>query len=184
MCKTVKGIELSEDAVEKARKKKLPIEKVDLKDFINRGEIFNVICGFQVLEHLSEPFDYLEAIIKILAPGGSLILCVPNKESFLKYQDNLLDMPPHHMTKWNLDTLKYLEKLFPLKLIRESFEPLAKLHISGYVSAYARHLRSRLPISQFFLTKRICHNIVSLLKKTELFRFLRGQSLYVLFKRI
>jgi SAM-dependent methyltransferase len=180
----VKGIELSEAAIQKALQKNLPVEQVDLQELVTRGEIFDAVCSFQVLEHINQPRDFLEAMVKVLAPGGSLILCVPNKDSFLRYRYNLLDMPPHHMTRWNSFTFKYLEKLFPLKIVRMSFEPLARYHIYGYVAAYSKYWRAKLPVGRYFLSEPRLRKIANILEKSGLHRFLRGQSLYVLFERL
>jgi len=180
----IKGIELNEVAIEQALRKNLPIEKVSLQELVDRGEIFDAVCSFQVLEHVGQPREFLEAIFKVLSPGGRLILSVPNKASFLRYQYNLLDMPPHHMTRWNAFTFKYLEKLFSLKMVRLSFEPLAQYHILGYVTAYGQHWRAKLPVGQFLLSDPSLHRSAAALEKSGLYHFLRGQSLYALFKRL
>jgi 2-polyprenyl-3-methyl-5-hydroxy-6-metoxy-1,4-benzoquinol methylase len=179
----VKGIEFNEEAVEKARNKKLPVENIDLKQLIGNGETFDAVCSFQVLEHTTNPRKFLESIMNVLTNDGILILSVPNKESFLKQQFNILDMPPHHMTRWNLSALRYLEKLFPIKMIRASYEPLAKYHISGYVSAYIQLVSTKLPLGRFLLSERIIRVISALLEITGMYSFLRGQSLYVVFKK-
>lgn len=180
----VKGIELSGAAIQKAFQKNLLVERVDLQELVARGAIFDAVCGFQVLEHVNQPRDFLEAMIKVLAPGGRLILCVPNKDSFLRYRHNLLDMPPHHMTRWSSFTFKYLEKLFPLKVVRMSYEPLARYHIYGYVAAYGQYWHAKLTAGRSFLSESRLRKIVDILEKSGLYRFLRGQSLYVLFERL
>lgn len=178
-CRGIKGIEYSEEAVQTALKKQLNVEKATLKDLIERRESFDAICSFQVLEHVSLPLQFLEDVLLLLKPGGALILCVPNKESFLKYQYNLLDMPPHHMTKWSLETFKYLEKIFPLKLINASFEPLAEYHIEGYMKAYGEYVCKSIPVPSLAL-----HYFSNLLKISRLYRYCRGQSLYIRFKKL
>lgn len=178
-CKSVKGIEFSDEAVKKAIGKNLPVEKATLKALIDKGETFDAVCSFQVLEHISSPRPFLEEALKVLRPGGALMLCVPNKESFLKYQYNILDMPPHHMTRWCLDTFKYLEKIFPVKLVKSSFEPLALYHINGYVNAYGRDICKRVPVPSVAF-----NSFSSLLKITRLYRYCRGQSLYVRFEKL
>ena len=181
---SVKGIELSEATIQKALQKNLPVERVDLQELVARGEIFEAVCSFQVLEHVNQPRDFLEAMIKVLAPGGRLILCVPNKDSFLQYQYNLLDMPPHHMTRWNSFTFQYLEKLFPLKIVQMRFEPLAQYHISRYVESYAQHWCTKLPVLRRFLSGARLRQISDILERSGLCRLLRGQSLYALFKKL
>lgn len=42
---------------------------------------FDVICGFHVFEHITDPVQFAQAIRQRLAPGGYLYLRVPNRES-------------------------------------------------------------------------------------------------------
>ena len=179
----LRGIELSEWAVERARANNLPVELIGLEKLIAAGNLFDAVCSFQVLEHDSQPYDLISAMVKILRPGGKLILSVPNQKSFLQYQYNLLDMPPHHMTRWCSNTFKYLEKLFPLKLIRINYEPLTKYHIDGFITAYARHWQMKLPSIQFLFSEKKLDRVVNSLRKNGLNRFLRGQGLYGLFEK-
>lgn len=180
----VKGIETNKEAVEKAKLNKLPVEHIDLGEIVNRGETFDAVCTFQVLEHITDPRKFLEEIIAVLAPGGVLIMGVPNRDGFLKNQYSLLDMPPHHMTRWNISAFIYLEKLFPIKLIRYSFEPLAKYHIQWYISTYLQLIRKGLPLGPILLPKHWDRTFSEVLRKTGLYHYLRGHSLYVMFKKI
>ena len=43
------------------------------------GEQFDVVCNFQVIEHLVEPRPFLKQVRQILAPGGCLIVTTPNR---------------------------------------------------------------------------------------------------------
>ena len=181
---TIKGIELDEVTCSQAVQKNLPVELSNLHEIAARAETFDAICSFQVLEHVSEPLAFLQTMVKVLSRGGRLILCVPNKESFLRHQYNLLDLPPHHMTRWNAFTFKYLERIFPLKVVRINFEPLARYHIAGYVSAYAQYWRRRLPALQHLLLEPRLQKISNFLERTGFYRLLRGQSLYVSFRKL
>jgi len=180
----MKGIELNSSILEQALEKNLPVECVDLNELVVKGEMFDAVCSFQVLEHTSHPRELIEAMVKVLKPDGKLIVSVPNKESFLRYQYNLLDMQPHHMTRWCISTLKYLEKIFFLFLIHTKFEPLANYHISGYMAAYEKRFRNRFPILQKLLPDSRLRNFSSFLEKSSLYHLLRGQSLYVVFEKL
>lgn len=100
-------------------------------------EAFDVVCSFQVLEHISEVYDFLEAKIKCLKRGGKLLISVPNNESFLRDSDSVLNMPPHHVGLWTSVSLRYLEKVFPIRLLELHYEPLQEYHVDSYI--YATH---------------------------------------------
>lgn len=181
---TVQGIELNENAVSQARQRNLPVEPLDLRELVNQGETFDAVCSFQVLEHVHRPRELLEAIAQVLSPGGVLILSVPNRNSFLGRQYNLLDMPPHHMTRWDAKVFGYLPRLFPLKLLCLRLEPLAPYHIPGYVEAYGRYWNAKLPLLRRYLSEGRLRRIAEILHQKGLYRFLRGQTLYGVFKRL
>ena len=85
----------------------------------------------------TKPADFVKAACDLLPAGGKLILGLPNADSFLGCQFNLLDMPTHHMTRWTIGVLSRLPRWFPLKLVRIVTEPLADYHVDGYVQAYS-----------------------------------------------
>jgi SAM-dependent methyltransferase len=179
----MRGTELNQVAHEEARHKGLPVEYRTLEEIAAGKDLFDAVCSFQVLEHVVQPRLFLEAVVHILSPEGLLILSVPNRESFLEHQCNLLDLPPHHMTRWNAYAFKYLEKIFPLKIVRILYEPLARYHIAGYVSAYAQFWSRRLSFIRHFARERQIHTLAGLLERSGLYNFLRGQSMYVIFKK-
>jgi SAM-dependent methyltransferase len=177
------GIEYNSAAVTAARERNLPVSSTDLHTLATTSPAaFDVVCSFQVLEHASDPRAFLENCIALLKPGGRLVICVPNNESFLRYQYNLLDMPPHHMTQWAIDTFYALEKLFPLHLTYVEYEPLAPYHVTGYLFAQKKRLRES---SKFYriLLNRFSIAVISRVLNLGLRRYCRGQSIYVEFIR-
>lgn len=55
---------------------------------------FDIVCCFQVIEHLKYPEKLLALIKKLLKPGGILIISTPNKIQF--GQDYSLKIPFHY----------------------------------------------------------------------------------------
>jgi 2-polyprenyl-3-methyl-5-hydroxy-6-metoxy-1,4-benzoquinol methylase len=180
----IQGLELNEAAVTICQEKKLPVSRVDLEDFANQyAESQDAICSFQVLEHIPDPKSFIDASLKALKPDGKLIFCVPNIESFLGHQYNLLDMPPHHMLQWSEDAFKALEKIFPLKLEKVIREPLEAYHVSAYIHAYGQHFSSITPLSRI-LFNRLTIPVYERLLHFGLRKKLTGQSLYVQFRKV
>lgn len=179
------GIELNTTAAAYAQTKNIPVSNINLYELINEQKsYFDAICTFQVLEHISEPKKFIEAMIKLLRPGGKLIMAVPNSESFPKYSDSvLLDQPPHHMTKWSLKTFKSLESIFDLKLQRIKFEPLAEYHIDWYFLIQKNRL-PRLKLLRRLFDILINENIKPIVKnKSFARRLIKGHTLYVCFEK-
>jgi len=67
---------------------------------------FSSICALHFLEHIPNPKEYFANLVDILTPDGDMWISVPNRDRHL---DNSffesLDVPPHHLTTWNLQGL-------------------------------------------------------------------------------
>jgi SAM-dependent methyltransferase len=178
------GLELNRAAVEVAKHKNLPVTSIDLEEFAQNHPLSqDAICSFQVLEHVSKPKDFIAACLQALRTGGKLIFCVPNADSFLQYQYNLLDMPPHHMTQWNISAFKSLEHIFPLKLEKAIAEPLANYHVLGYIQAHGDRLRRFSPLGKL-VVNRYTIPLYTYFLKSGLRNILTGQSIYVQFRKL
>lgn len=64
------------------------------------GERFDLICCFQVFEHLPQPERFLAEARRLLTPGGMLVLTTPNG---LLRKDGL---NPHHVDEYSPDELR------------------------------------------------------------------------------
>jgi 2-polyprenyl-3-methyl-5-hydroxy-6-metoxy-1,4-benzoquinol methylase len=181
----IKGIEINESAVEIAKEQGLPVERVDIHLYADEyPESFDAMCSFQVLEHIPNPKSFIESSIKILKKNGILIFSVPNSESFLKYQYNLLDMPPHHMTHWSEVAFRALEHFSLIKLEKVFYEPLAAYHVSGYLNAYAQHYKSMFRAFKLVFNRYTLPILAKLLNLGEVKRFFRGQTILVQFRKL
>jgi SAM-dependent methyltransferase len=128
----VSGTELNMDSVRVAKGKGLEIDYITIQDKAKSiFETFDVVCTFQVLEHIYDIKSFIDASLKILRKGGKLIIAVPYNNPYLFGKDifNTLNLPPHHMGLWNTKSFQNLEKFFPMKLQKLVIE---KLPPTGY----------------------------------------------------
>jgi 2-polyprenyl-3-methyl-5-hydroxy-6-metoxy-1,4-benzoquinol methylase len=182
------GIELNEGAVAAAQKQSRPVRKEDLFDLAGKHpESYDVVCSFQVLEHILEVRSFIQASLDVLRPGGKLIFGVPNSGGFMGKADNdLLNQPPHHMTRWTAEVFRALPTLFPMKLQRLAFEPLADYHLDWYASIQREQLLSHFPENSVLksIAFRAVHNLfLPLIRRTGIYRFLRGHTVYACFEK-
>lgn len=149
------GLETSPLAFQAAFDKGLNVENLSLTDYIRafpqKLGTYDCVCAFQVLEHMEAPLQSLKDLLSLLKPNGTLILTTPNQDSFIRHAEmDPLNMPPHHVTRWRLETFRYLETLLPVRLVSFQFEPLAPYHVDWYLQLttsspsqeQARHLKS------------------------------------------
>ncbi|MGH9280547.1 MAG: class I SAM-dependent methyltransferase, partial [Acidimicrobiales bacterium] len=55
---------------------------------------FDVVVALEVIEHLLDPDAFLDEIVRVLAPGGSVILSTPRLDSLLVVASLLLGVQP------------------------------------------------------------------------------------------
>ena len=127
------GLELNESACESAKSKGLEVNLETIQAYSeNHIEEFDIVCSFQVLEHIDDVYSFIEAMTKTLKKGGKLIIGVPNDDSFYGKLESVLNMPPHHMGLWNEKSLSSLTNIFNLKDPDFYFEPLQDYHKEYY----------------------------------------------------
>jgi len=124
------GLEFNDEAVRKGRSRGLNVLKQPVSEHAEAlpGK-YDVVCAFQVLEHVTEPDDFCRACVNALAPNGILILTVPAEDSFLRIATNLyLNLPPHHALRWTDRALRNLAERQGLTVREIWHEPLAPYH--------------------------------------------------------
>lgn len=93
--KNIQGIDIDEGQVASCREKGLNVELVkDSIAYLNQNEgKFNFITAFDVLEHIppEAQIEFIKAIHKALAPGGSFMCSVPNASSVLGNRNRYID---------------------------------------------------------------------------------------------
>lgn len=188
--KEVYGLELNEKAVNECRKKGLTVFNELIQEHsTNHASFYDVVCMFQVLEHIYDVKDFLEASLKVLKPGGKIIIGVPNSEPYFLGYDKYctLNLPPHHMGLWNKKVFNELSSLFNLRILRTEYDIKGRViaeaylrakYLAGIKSLPGRHsVKEKLLLSVFgFVTLPL-----TFIKKIT--RGLNGSHIAVLFEK-
>lgn len=149
------GLEINEKAIEIAKNEGLDLRNEDMTSFAmnNHGQ-FDVVCSFQVMEHIYNVNEVLKAQLAVLKTGGVLLIAVPNNDSFLgknKHVSRCLNMPPHHMGLWDDNVFDFIEREFSVKKIGVYKEPFS---IKDYNVIHYNHVlnkfRSELFVKGYF----------------------------------
>src|SRR4030042_6354888 len=185
---SVVGLEFSAEAIKKCQEKGLTVFKENIQEYAkNNKEKYNIVCSFQVMEHIADIGNAIQASIDVIKNGGKLIISIPNSDSFTgKDINNLLDMPPHHMAIWNEQSLRGLEKIFNIKLDKIYFEPLQSYHFRFYY-----HVLFGSKISKFFgkflgdiINKILGRISLFLLVHTKLPEKIKGHTIMAVYIKI
>lgn len=132
----VSGIEISRDACKIAH----DVYGIELfngtfLDYLD-DKLFDVICMYQTLEHVYQPFEHIEKAYSRLKTGGILVIEVPNVYSF----DMLISKKrrwfsydlPRHLSHFYPQFLKKVLKKYNYKIIRiDRYYPNFVLSISN-----------------------------------------------------
>jgi SAM-dependent methyltransferase len=70
---------------------------------------YDVVCAFEVLEHLASPAQMFADMVRAARPGGLVIVSVPHVPSAMTRIPNFVfNAPPHHLTWWTEGALRAL----------------------------------------------------------------------------
>jgi len=102
---SVLGIDYSGEAIGKATgefsKTNLEFCRMDVAELSRLGRQFDLVCSFQLLEHLRHPLPFVEAVARCLRPDGSLLLTTPNRLSSVSEN-------PYHVKEYTAAELERL----------------------------------------------------------------------------
>jgi 2-polyprenyl-3-methyl-5-hydroxy-6-metoxy-1,4-benzoquinol methylase len=127
------GLELNQVAAATARSKGLGVltETIQVHAESHKAD-YDAVCCFQVLEHISQVWEFITSSVEVIHPGGLLVVSVPNNESFIFREFKpILNYPPHHMGLWSINSLLGLQKIAAIQPQGVFLEPLQPYHI-GY----------------------------------------------------
>lgn len=125
------GIELNNSAVTTCRNKGLKVFNESVIDYAtNHKNTYDYVFSFQVVEHIADVGLFIKAMVDLLKPGGLLLISVPNNDSALFKESAMvaLNMPPHHMGLWDINSLIALGACYPVRLEKIWLEGLDSRH--------------------------------------------------------
>ncbi len=110
------GVELSKTAVYFAKGKNRNVMQGDIESFSAQSEqqqAWDAVLLLKVLEHTPNPSDILSAVLRLVKPGGLVVIQIPNDFSALQEMAEKTIEPkewwvslPHHLHYFNFETLR------------------------------------------------------------------------------
>ncbi len=103
-----RGLEVSAHVAEQACQiSECPVHVGGPDDITDEPAAFDVVSGFEVLEHVLDARGVLAAAAAVLAPGGVLTLSVPNDRSpYVRNPPDVEGRPPYHINFFQPRTLQ------------------------------------------------------------------------------
>lgn len=175
-----KGLELNPQAIENNISPYIIENKLIKEESKENPNKYDAVVMFQVLEHIPDVNNFITDALNSLKKGGRFIIGVPNNNPYLFINDkyHTLNLPPHHAGLWNKNSLKSLEKIFPIELEVLEYEPLEESY-----DQFINHLLSKK--QKFYLRKPLSITIKlfpKLLKKI-LCHLINGRNVLAVFTK-
>lgn len=105
------AIEPSTEMADICQSKGLEVKRVCLEELNGMEGNFDVLCAFELLEHVHSPYLFLKKIYSLLKADGSLLLTTLNGNGFdilLLWERSKSVSPPHHLNFFNFKSLQHL----------------------------------------------------------------------------
>ncbi|MBP9080105.1 MAG: class I SAM-dependent methyltransferase [Flavobacteriales bacterium] len=117
----MQGTEFGERSIKACQAKGIPVKEGVLNPTDFAPESFDVVCTFEVVEHLVDPSDEIDKMLTLLRPGGLLYVTVPNFNCIARHADpgnwNVASYPEH----LNYFTPRTMNALLTAKGLRRSW---------------------------------------------------------------
>lgn len=116
----VTGIDVSPLAINIGQKfAPFPLRVSTVEQLIAEGGQFDVVTAFEVLEHLSDPLEFLGGAQRLLRPGGQAFFTVPNWNCLSVQSSTRPDwLPPIHLLFFSDPALRRAGELSGLTRVR------------------------------------------------------------------
>lgn len=133
--KNYTGLEFNTKAIEIAKANDIRVLNESIEAHSTSfTEYYDIVCYFQVLEHVENPQKFIESSLNCLKKGGKLIFAVPSEDSYCgTIVNNYLNYPPHHVSRWPDVTFNNVAEIFNLILDNVIHEEIHSSHASFYV---------------------------------------------------
>lgn len=107
--KTV-GVDITENSVKQCKEKGHNAFCGTLEDYLKiyPKEKYDFVMSFHCLEHVVNPREYIAEMINICKTGGLCINAIPYTSILEQPWWDVLNSPPHHMTRWSISAIEEL----------------------------------------------------------------------------
>ncbi|GIW43238.1 MAG: hypothetical protein KatS3mg077_0520 [Candidatus Binatia bacterium] len=149
------GVDREESVIALARQRyqreNLEYHVCRLEELATMQSKFDLICHFQVIEHLPDPHPFLRAARRVLASGGCLLVTTPNRP--MSRVEN-----PYHVREYAAEELvALLGEVFPRV---EMFGVWGNERVMAFEEERVRHAQRILRLDPFGLRRHLPRRVI------------------------
>ncbi|MBU3662888.1 MAG: class I SAM-dependent methyltransferase [Bacteroidetes bacterium] len=162
-CASYFGLEYNDKSIAEAAAKGIKLERKSIEDLaLAQPETYDVVCAFQVLEHVPQPAQFMKAAVAAAKKGGKIIMAIPSADSYAAHFPNhALNLPPHHVSLWTDKNLSNMAELFGLTLVEIWHEPCNKAQYQLMLYAiWIEKLNKLFGLKERFIAMGFAHKLV------------------------
>jgi 2-polyprenyl-3-methyl-5-hydroxy-6-metoxy-1,4-benzoquinol methylase len=138
------GVDQNPDGIRKLADSGIEARCADLADFAAENEArFDVVCALQLIEHLPRVDAFADAARRCIAPGGLLLVSVPNNERLRVNPLDPLDCPPHHVSRWRPTQLREFARFLEFEFVEVVRQRRDLRSLAGFVPTLRTRLAPR-----------------------------------------
>jgi SAM-dependent methyltransferase len=113
------GLDFNDPAVLECKKKSLTAFKGSIRQALSDGLVkpnqFNFVTSFHCLEHVACPLEFVQDLLSVTSRNGRVFLSTPvSPMSFESAWFDVMNHPPHHMTRWTLPAYQKIASILKL----------------------------------------------------------------------
>jgi SAM-dependent methyltransferase len=139
------GIDTNRFGVQRLVEEGLEAQCVTVDDFAtDHAGAFDVVCMFQVIEHLDDISPFVLAAARCARSGGAVLISVPNRERVRLGGIDPYDFPPHHVSRWAPRDLEELGRRLDLDVVEVVAQRRTPASMGRAAPRLLRHLPTRL----------------------------------------
>ena len=121
--------EYSESGLEKIEQKGIKCLSVSIEEVAQEQKLkkFDVVCMFQVLEHIDDIHTFLKSLNELLNHKAKVFIAIPNalQREFYDKHGIYYDIPPTHIGRYHKETIEFICSLNGWKLRDFAYEPMS-----------------------------------------------------------
>lgn len=103
------GLEQNETAAADAQAGGIDVRTQTVEHFaLGQTNNFDIVTIFQVIEHVQPILPFVTAAYECVKPGGLLFISVPYRGRLRPAGFEVLDHPPHHVSRWDATPIYWL----------------------------------------------------------------------------
>jgi len=135
------GVDISLDYLRIARDAGFKVAFSLIEDLPYADAVFDVVVACDVLEHVLDLYSCSREMLRVLKPGGVLVVRVPYKDDLEAYLDESLPYEFIHLRAFDVPSLRlHFEKIFSCRYVEHSF-------VAPYLKGAPRLRLRQLPLS-------------------------------------